>query len=239
MTWVCIAATSLRPGPLDLDREASHYLGRVLRSRPGDNVTLFDGQGRVGQAVVKSLTTAGATVEVDSIETHDRPRGRLIAEVAMIKGERMDLCVQKLTELGVDAIVPVLAARSVVKLDPARQDKRLRRYRDIIRAAAAQAENPWPPTIEEPRAVADLPAAQGPALVMVSRAEGQPLVGESFGTGELRFCIGPEGGWDGDEKALLVAKGYRPTSLGPGVLRAETAAITAAAMLRPLMGRCE
>ena len=179
-------------------------------------------------------------VRVEEIETRDEPAGRLVAEVALIKGERMELCIQKLTELRVDAIVPVVAARSVVKLDGARQDKRLRRFADIVRSAAAQAENPWPPSIAEPCSVHDLSEADGPALAMVTRADGQPLGGQRFAAdGHLRFCIGPEGGWQDDEKSALRAKGYRLTSLGPGILRAETAAITAAAVLRSAMGRCD
>lgn len=198
-----------------LDDGAQHHLARVRRLRPGDPLTVTDGAGRWRPARFRAdgvLQPDGEVVELP------RPAPALTVAFALTKSDKPDLVVQKLTELGIDRIVPFRAARSVVRWDGERAARQHARLEVIARAACEQAHRCWLPAVEPVTDVADLAARgavrldRGPIALSLDR----PVV-----------AVGPEGGWTEEERAALPAR----SGLGPHVLRAETAAITAGALL--------
>jgi 16S rRNA (uracil1498-N3)-methyltransferase len=212
---------------VDVAGDDGHHLARVLRLRVGEAVTVADGSGwwrpyRVGAvgAGVRLEATAGP-------EREPIPSPGLAVAFALTKGDKPELVVQKLTELGVDRILPVVADRSVARLDGARAEAVLERWRRIAREAARQCRRATLPTVEE---LAPLAALAGHPGVAVAERGGPPA--EALAAppgGEILIVVGPEGGLTGAE-----VDGLRPWArlgLGPHVLRAETAAVVAAAVV--------
>lgn len=211
------------PGPLafveDVDAptlaEADlHHLQRVLRLRPGAPLTVGDGRGRWRPAVL------GVDVEPSgAVRSWATPAPVLRVGFALVKGDKPELVVQKLTELGVDEIVPFRAARSVVRWDAARSAKAVARLRLVARSAAAQSHRPVLPHVADVVDLADLAAAPGVAF---AERGGRPIR-----PGDATVLVGPEGGWAPEELALAPDR----VALAGHVLRAETAAITAGVLL--------
>jgi 16S rRNA (uracil1498-N3)-methyltransferase len=218
------------PGPLafvedlerpDLAADDLHHLTRVLRLRSGAALTVGDGRGAWRTARLEGVGVV-PTGPVQQTAMTDAP---VCVGFALVKGDKPELVVQKLTELGVDRIVPFRADRSVVVWDEVRADKAVARLRQVARAAAMQSHRPTLPEVGAVAVLADLAAE--PGVAMCARG-GPPLE-----PGCRTLLVGPEGGWSDDERALRV-----PTvGLGGYVLRAETAAITAAVLL--IAGRRE
>lgn len=194
-----------------------HHLSRVLRLRDGDPITVGDGAGRWrpcrwGDAV----DTVGEIVEVAE------PSPRLGVAFALIKGGRPELVVQKLVELGVDDVRPFAAERSVVRWDDAKAAKNQTRLERVAREAVMQCRRAWLPVVHPPVTFDDVVALPG-----ASRAD---MGGDPVSLAAPLVLVGPEGGWTDAERAVDV-----PTvRLSTAVLRAETAAITAGALLAAL-----
>jgi len=201
----------------ELEAGDRHHLERVLRVRPGDPLTVSDGAGRWRRC------RFGAEVEpTGPIESVAPPAVDVAVGFALVKGQRPELVVQKLTELGVDRIFPFVAARSVVRWDATKATREGARLRLVARAAAMQSRRCWLPEILPPRPFAEV--AAGTATARAQR-DGDP---PSLATPTV--LVGPEGGWTDDERALPM-----PTiGLGDLVLRAETAAIAAGVLLTAL-----
>jgi 16S rRNA (uracil1498-N3)-methyltransferase len=191
-----------------------HHLERVLRVRPGDPITVSDGRGRWRPGRMgPELEPAGEVVVVDP------PSPTLTVAFALTKGERPELAVQKLTELGVDRIAPFTAARSIVRWDDARAERHVERLRRVAREAAMQCRRVHLPEVAAPAGFATVAALPGAAL---AERGGRPP-----DLGHPTVLVGPEGGWDDAE----LAAGLPTVHLGPHLLRAETAAIAAGALL--------
>ena len=191
-----------------------HHLERVLRLRAGVEVTVGDGKGSWRPCRFGSeLEPCGPVV------TDAEPVPTIGVGFALVKGERPELVVQKLTELGVDRIVPFVAARSVVRWDAAKAARQLERLVVIAREAAMQCRRTWLPEVAPLASFADVAAGPGVALADPG--------GEPLGPGDRFVLVGPEGGWTPEERAL----GVRRIALANYVLRAETAAIAAGALL--------
>jgi len=204
---------------LALTADDEHHLAASLRLRPGAELTASDGRGnwracRFGNP----LQAAGDVIAVA------RPQPELLIGFALIKGARPELVVQKLTELGVDRIVPFVASRSVVRIEPDRAEKQLARLRRVAREAAMQSRRVWLPQVDAPIEFADVARLDG-----VVRCD---AAGRKLRPGDSRLLIGPEGGWsDAEREAVPDA-----VALSPHVLRAETAAIAAGALTAGLRG---
>jgi 16S rRNA (uracil1498-N3)-methyltransferase len=202
-----------------LDDSDGHHLLRVLRLAPGSDVTAGDGAGRWRPCRLAGgpvLEIAGATV--------DDPRAEppITVAFALVKGERPELVVQKLTELGVDRVVPFVAGRSVVRWEPGRADRHVERWRAIARQAAMQCRRTWLPEVAPVATFGSVAALPGVALADPAGAPpalDRPVV-----------LVGPEGGWTPEEGGA----GLPTVRLAAHVLRAETAAITAGALLTAL-----
>ena len=204
---------------LDLDPADDHHL-RVLRIAPGAVVVACDGLG--AWRLCRRNATA---VEADGpITNSERPTPDIAIAFALTKGDKPELVVQKLTELGVDHIVPFFAERSVVRWDEARAQRNLERLRRVAREAAMQSRRLTMPALTDVASVASI-GAQG--FVRADRG-GEPLSLRS-----PSVAIGPEGGWSDDERRSWPGS----VELAATVLRAETAAIAAAAVLTAQRGR--
>ncbi|HEV7687166.1 MAG TPA: RsmE family RNA methyltransferase [Acidimicrobiia bacterium] len=218
---------------VDVEGEDGHHLARVLRLRAGEGVTVADGSGRWRAYRVCGVGKAGegaTAVRLEATGARQQepvPEPRLGVAFALTKGDKPELVVQKLTELGVDRILPVVAERSVARPDTARAAAALERWRRIAREAARQCRRATLPVVEPLAPLADL--AGHPGLVVAERGGsaagglGAPL------DGEILVVVGPEGGLtDGEVDALAP---WARLDLGPHILRAETAALAAAALL--------
>lgn len=225
-----IFVAPLAAGGLTVTGDEHHYLARVRRARVGDAVELVDGEGRRAAAVITAITDASTVLRVDAPEAIPPALPRVRVLLPLIKGDRMDTCLEKLVEVGVDEIVVWPAARSVVKLDPDRRDARLAKYQAALVAAARQCGRAQVPTVtwadSLTTAVAALPAGGRYVLDPTSDAPLAPA-GD-----DVTFVSGPEGGLAPTERDALVS--FTSLGLGPRVLRAETAPVVAVALLRAL-----
>jgi 16S rRNA (uracil1498-N3)-methyltransferase len=197
----------------ELDDRAWHHLSRVLRLRAGDDVTVTDGQGRWR---VCRVAGQQALEPASDVRAEPAPAATTVI-VAPPKGDRLEWLVQKCTEVGVGRIVLVQAERSVVRWDDERAPKQLARLAAIAAEAAMQARRVWLPTVEGP-----VPAAGLLASAAVAEPDGRPVDAR-----DRCIAVGPEGGWTPGEVA---AAGDR-VSLGPNILRVETAAVVAATLM--------
>jgi 16S rRNA (uracil1498-N3)-methyltransferase len=196
-----------------------HHLTRVLRLPPGSEVTAADGAGRWRPCHL----TGGDTLAVDGPEVVDaRPEPPLTVAFALVKGNRPELVVQKLTELGVDSIVPFVAARSVVRWDATKAIRQADRLKDIARQAAMQCRRTRLPAVAPVATFGEVAAHDGAALADAD--------GEAPTLGLPVVLVGPEGGWTSAERS----SGLPIVRLGGHVLRAETAAIAAGVLLTAL-----
>jgi 16S rRNA (uracil1498-N3)-methyltransferase len=213
------------PAPEPDDR---HHLARVLRLRPGEAVVAADGRGRWRLCEFLGAETPGGSGPRRMLE----PSGPVHAEAddtpamtvafAPAKGDRPEWVVQKLTELGMNRIVVLSTKRSVVRWQGDRAERALERLRRIAVEAAGQCRRVWLPELVGPIELAQLSQSVHPANLAIAERGGEPL-----GDGCHAVAVGPEGGWAPEERAL----GLPAVGLGPYVLRAETAAIVAAAAL--------
>lgn len=197
-----------------------HHLARVLRLRSDDRITLGDGVGRWRVAKVGLQNDS-----LGPVRTISAPKPALRVGFALLKGDRNEWVVQKLTELGVDSIIPLVTSRSVVRWDRDRSARNHERLTKVAREASMQCRRVWLPEVIAPTTIGDLIAQpSGPTTVAVALAEpgGRPPTLEW-----PTILVGPEGGWTPDELAVNVPH----VGLGPTILRAETAAVVAATLL--------
>lgn len=187
----------------------------MLRLRPGDLLTVSDGAG--GRLACRF----GPALEpVGDVEIVSRPHPKITVAFAVVKGQRPEWAVQKLTEIGVDRIVPLLSARSVVRWPAGEAGAQVARLRRVAREASMQSRRMWLPTVDVVTPFAAMAAEPGAA---VAHAGGGPL-----SLDKPVVLIGPEGGWD---QAEVADAGRVLVGLGPPVLRTETAAVVAGTLL--------
>ena len=213
---------------VEVGGEDGHHLARVLRLRAGETVTVADGSGMWRPYRVVNVAAAAVHLEAAGvIEREPVTSERLAVAFALTKGDKPELVVQKLTELGVDRIVPVLGERSVSRPAPDRAAATVERWRKIAREAARQCRRATLPVVED---LGPLAALSGhPALVVAERG-GLPAGSLGAAPGEeILVVVGPEGGLADPEVDAL--KPWARLDLGSHVLRAETAALAAAVLL--------
>jgi 16S rRNA (uracil1498-N3)-methyltransferase len=214
---------------------AANHIRNVLRLRPGGTFAGYDG-AREFILRVESSRGGEVNVSVESgRELPEAPGARVTLAPALIKGPRWDWLLEKSVELGVGEIIPVAAARCVVRAAGAGLEGRMERWRRILGGAAAQCAG-RAPAIRAPVAFKQLTggvaAAFSARIILMKGPESAPLAESLRGaaSGRIMLLIGPEGGWTEEEAAAAIEAGFRPGSLGPLILRAETAAIAAAAV---------
>lgn len=233
-------ALPLRAGDtLALPDAAAAHLVRVLRLQPGDACVLFNGDGHDYDARLVSVGKREVRAEIIATRRIDNESPLAITLVQGIaRGEKMDWILQKATELGVAAIVPVASERSEVRLDGERADKRATHWREVVAAACGQSGRATVPPVSAPQplatAVARLPAGARRLLLDPQAAHGLDA-GVAAADG-IVLAIGPEGGWSARDLATLRDHGFAGLRLGPRVLRTETAGLAAIAALQALHG---
>jgi 16S rRNA (uracil1498-N3)-methyltransferase len=217
---------------------AAAHARRVLRLEPGDPLTLFNGDGDDYPSRIVGLGRGTLEAEVGGRRPARAESPLAVTLVQGIaRGERMDLIVQKATELGVSAIVPIATARSVVRLDADTRGRKLAHWRGIAVAACEQCGRARIPAIAEPTSLAERLRAPGAgARLQLSPDAGQSLAAAAQGLESVEMLVGPEGGLEDVEREAALAAGYRACRLGPRVLRSETATIAALAILQGIAG---
>jgi 16S rRNA (uracil1498-N3)-methyltransferase len=217
---------------------AAAHVRRVLRLGTGDALTLFNGDGHDYPSRIAGFGrgTVEAEVEGRAAARAESPLAVTLVQ-GIARGERMDLVVQKATELGVAAIVPVATARSVVRLDRDGRQRKLDHWRGIAIAACEQCGRARLPAIAEPVPLAEhLQGSGAGRRLLLSPDAPHSLAAASHELESVELLVGPEGGLEAGELASALAAGYRACRVGPRVLRAETAAIVALAVLQTVAG---
>ena len=222
----------------ELSSEAGQHVGVVLRMQVGDKITLFCGDNREFIATISAVhkKKVSVTVLAEQEVNRESPRAIHLAQ-AISKGERMEFVIQKAVELGVMSITPLITARSVVKLDEARLEKKMIQWQAIAIAACEQSGRNVVPVIK-PALTLDnyLQHSKAPLKFVLHPMESKTWRDYDFKQEELCLLIGPEGGLSPEEFQQLLAAGFNPLCLGPRVLRTETAAIAALSVLQAVCG---
>ena len=235
------AEVSLAQGArVEIAGSAAAHVTRVLRLGSGDALTLFNGDGTDYPSRISGLRRGIIVVEVQGAAAAraESPLSLTLVQ-GIARGERMDLVVQKATELGVTAIQPVQTARSVVKLDADSRAKKLAHWRGIAIAACEQSGRARLPAVAEPLALAawlQQPAPAGALRLLLAPDAQRSLVGTAAGARAALLLVGPEGGLEESERDAALAVGYLACHLGPRVLRSETAAVAALTVLQSVAG---
>lgn len=222
---------------LTLEGSAAHYLGRVLRVVPGQNIVLFNGDG---SDYVSEVQQAGKNrlqllVQSRLPAVGESPLSVLVVQ-AISRGERMDQTLQKCTELGAQAFQPVFSERVEVRLRGEKLAKRLEHWRRVVISACEQSGRARVPEVHSPTGLFEwLQAGSAAQRVVLAPAADRPLSRMESAL-QVELVVGPEGGFSDEELASLVSGGVSPASLGPRVLRTETAAAAAMAVLQALRG---
>ncbi len=232
MRRLFVPPAQLETPSVRLNPEQARYLTAVLRLRKGDALEIFDGCGGRYSAELESaeILRVGARL-AEEVRALD-----VVLAQGLAKGEKMDLVVQKATELGVSRIVPLIAERSVVKLSAERGASRTERFRRIAQEAARQCGRADVPVIDEPQSLAGLLQTDRLCLVL-DPAQSLRLSAAARGISRLLLAIGPEGGFSAAELELSQHAGALTVGLGPLVLRTETAGLAALAVLQHLHGQ--
>ncbi|SDM48337.1 16S rRNA (uracil1498-N3)-methyltransferase [Geoalkalibacter ferrihydriticus] len=221
-----------------LDGEIQHHLARVLRLVPKDEIDLLDGQGLCCRCRIEELTKKGVRLRVITrIPARERAFPiRLIQ--GLPKADKMDLILQKGTELGVVAFTPLLAERSVPRLEPERRQRRGQRWEKIILEAAQQSRRAILPRLDAPQPLAEALRGGEDLRLLLWEQESRPLA-EVLPPRMPRAAavlIGPEGGLAAAEVEQARAAGFVPVNFGPRILRTETAGFAVVTVLQYLYG---
>ena len=219
--------------------EQHHYLARVMRLASGDMLTLLDGQGNAYDARVTSVDKERLVASIVASRSIPLPPVAVTLYQGLPKADKFDLILQKATELGVDCIVPLAASHSVVQIGADKRDAKRARWRKIVEEAAEQCERGRVPRVEVPAQLSSVRLAAGElGLILAERDQTSSLLAllPSAAPPAIALFVGPEGGWTPAEIALLERAGAVRATLGPRILRTETAALAALALI---MGRYE
>ncbi|MCC6353644.1 MAG: 16S rRNA (uracil(1498)-N(3))-methyltransferase [Verrucomicrobiae bacterium] len=230
------------PEATELAGAEAHHCLHVMRHGPGDRIAIFDGRGNEIMAEITSATKDRVAFKALSRQHTPKPGYGLTLVQAMPKGRPMELIIQKATELGVSRIIPLMSERVVVHLDDERVESRLEKWRGIVIEAAKQCGQNWLPAIEPVRAAKEFFDAPPTAeIAAIGSLQGgtvsfRALVSEFEAAHGRRpasavMVVGPEGDFTPAELNAARRAGYRPVTLGPIVLRSDTAAIFSLSVL--------
>jgi len=238
LTRVYLDAALIPGAVVELPSDTASHLAKVLRARGGDELILFNGDGREFAGAIDTVRGSRVTACVGDGRQIDRESPFAVTLVQCVpRGDRMDFIVQKATELGVAGIVPVLSQRSVVRLDARQSESKAAHWRAVAVSACEQCGRNRLPDIAAPRQLIHYLAestAAGPRLVLEPELDSKDAA-INLGTA-TEIAIGPEGGFAPDELEAFRLAGFSRVSLGPRVLRTETAAIAAVTWLQTRFG---
>jgi len=245
VTRVFVDAPLASGAQLALPEGAARHVARVLRLGVGDALCLFNGRGGEFEAVIVAARRDEVTARVGAHHDVERESPlRIVLLQGIARGEKMDLILQKATELGVHAFVPVKMARSTVRLDERTAAARQLHWQAVVASACEQSGRNTVPAVAAPATLSQcLGPAPGLRLLLAPGEASQPLsallAGATPAGGlpeRIELLVGPEGGFDPSETATAAAAGFQPCRLGPRILRTETAGLAALAALQMLAG---
>lgn len=239
-----------RDGGITLAREEVHHLLHTARIRPNEPFVIFDGRGGEAHCVLpdgvdsRARDRDGLVVHPTSIDRHPEPTVAIYLFQALPKSGKLEMILEKGTELGVTRVVPFISDRSVVRMNPDRAGARARRWERVVLSAARQCGAAWLPRVDPVCSVTDCAAAvRAVDLVLLGSLTeaAEPVSTVLAGTGpsvrSVGVIVGPEGDLTPGESASFVQAGARPTGFGPRTLRAETAALFGLSVLAYHFGR--
>jgi 16S rRNA (uracil1498-N3)-methyltransferase len=229
----------LAPGVVTLDGPEGHHAAAVRRLRPGERADVSDGAGTLAECVVTGVGKDSVTLDVRAVHTVAPPRPRLAVAQALAKGDRGELAVELMTEVGVDTVIPWAAERSITRWQAERGAKALAKWRATAREAAKQSRRAWLPEVTELATTAALAKRAATAYAIVLEADAPAKLHQLPlpETDDILLLVGPEGGISPAERATLMGAGAVEARLGPTVLRTSTAGAVGAAMLLSRIGR--
>jgi 16S rRNA (uracil1498-N3)-methyltransferase len=219
--------------------EEHRHLARSARVRPGESVWLIDAAGRRARARVESVGEDATELALVERQEPEDTRTRVALAQALVEAKKLETILEKVAELGCAAFIPVVSARSV-RAAKDRADRKLERWNRIVREAAKQCKGRLVTAVEPPRTLKSLLREPPAGLrLFLSEHGGRPLREIVAGPGApadgppeaVVLLVGPKGGWTGAEERDIRAAGFTAVSLGRRILRAETAAVAAAAMI--------
>lgn len=236
-----VASEAIVPPTVRITGPLLQHLRASLRLQPGELLTVTDERGRRYRAEIAEVsigTLIGRILDTTSAPPKTSPS--IVLAQSLLKGEKMDWVIQKATELGVARIAPVLASHSVVRPQADRIEHQLARWQRIALEAAQQSERWSVPVIDEPATVPHLLSTSKTAalkILLAERSNGASLSNLPLhNDGDVWLLIGPEGGWEEAEFRHMREQGFVGVTLGPRILRAETAAIAALTILQSRLG---
>ncbi|MCE5287014.1 MAG: 16S rRNA (uracil(1498)-N(3))-methyltransferase [Pelosinus sp.] len=223
--------------PLVITGADAHHISHVLRLMPGDKVTLIAPQEEVGIAVITSMEKEAVRLNLQEkiVEEREAPLHITLVQ-GLPKSDKMDYIVQKTVELGVCEIIPLAAEHSVVKYDDHKKLDRVKRWQKIASEAAKQCKRTIMPVVESVQNLAEILAGLADDTVIIMLYEGEVSIGlkqtlHACKASKYVLLIGPEGGFSPEEVFLCKAHKAQVVTLGPRILRTETAAVAAVALL--------
>lgn len=229
----------LRPdAQVELAGNAVAHVGKVLRLREGDSIVVFDGEGLEFDARIESISRQAVSL---TVESGRNPGTESALRVTLLQGicrkQRMDLLIQKSTELGVASIRPYECERSVVRLDAARARRKIVHWQQIAISACEQSGRVRVPDIAAPAPLQDtLEATAADVRLLLDPRADDGLSAPPASTRDVALLIGPEGGLTDIERRAAHDSGFRPVRLGPRTMRTETAPLAALSVLQYLGG---
>jgi 16S rRNA (uracil1498-N3)-methyltransferase len=223
----------------ELTGDEGRHAARARRLTVGESFMVGDGRGALVDCTVTAILADGLKLQVLSRRTVPAPDPRVVVVQALPKGDRAELAVESMTELGVDEIVPWAASRSIVQWDGARAEKALQRWRRTAREAAKQSRRAWVPSVAglASTAVVAKRFAGAAAFVLHEAATTALATAELPSSGEVVIVVGPEGGISDEELEFFSAAGATSVRLGEPVLRTSTAGAATLAALSLRLGR--
>jgi 16S rRNA (uracil1498-N3)-methyltransferase len=224
---------------VSLPEHAAHHAREVLRLRAGATVRIFDGAGAEFEAELDSVTRRGVDARIrHAVPARPESPLRLVLALSPLKGDRMELVIQKATELGVAEVWPVVTARTDAAARPALEGSRQERWEKVASGAAEQCGRAVVPGIAPTGTFADLLSRpfDGRRVVFVETPGAPPLASLADPPAAALLLVGPAGGWEPRETERLEHAGFSPAGLGPRILRSETAALAAVVTAQVLWG---
>jgi 16S rRNA (uracil1498-N3)-methyltransferase len=228
-----VSPGGLAAGVITLTGPEGHHAAAVRRLRTGERADVSDGAGTLAEGVVTGVGKDSVTLDIVTVHTISAPQPRLAVAQALPKGDRGELAVELMTEVGVDAVIPWAAERSITKWQAERGAKALAKWRTTAREAAKQSRRAWLPEITDLAGTASLAkrVSAGYAILLEADAAAKLHELQLPEEGEILLLVGPEGGISPSERATLRDAGAVEARLGPTVLRTSTAGAAAAAIL--------
>ena len=227
--------TEIQPNTATVRGDDVKHIAKVLRLKPGDTVQLCDGNGSECEATISEVTSDAVRFSTQPwVRSITEPKTRVVLFQSLPKAGKMETIIQKCVELGADGFVPVQSERCVVVLKP-QYEGRIERWQRVSEEAAKQSRRGRIPKVEQPCALDKLSFASFQTVLVAYENEQtvslKTALQNAKGTDSIALLIGPEGGFSEQEIALLTAKGAVSVSLGPRILRTETAGMAALAQI--------